>query len=271
VRVVGLDVDIPDDRFYATNFGSSASIFDFDVVIWNPTRTLRVYSKQPYYPTYQGLPSLNDDVSSNILRDMKRRAKEFDEFVEMGRTVVVASTPPVLFYRATGETTASGTGRNQKVTRMVQETNLLSVLPYDFESEVADGERITALDGRFSEILRKHLDWWSFGAILKVYPGTPLAVVSGTSKAVGSIAKYENGATVIHLPDHVVLDWDVIADAASEEDPETEGLADQVEIGSELLDWIRDVSSVEASELPQWLDSLQFSRGYPSRGDDDGH
>lgn len=273
MRIIGLDLMLPDERFTNASFSSSYSIFEFDVAIWNPPGSLANYSRD-YPGTYRGLPSLDENGSSRLLKDMVRRQKELKEFVEMGRTLVIASSQPVQCYFDTGKRETSGTGRNQKVTRIVKELDLLTILPYEFESTIASGEAISAVDQRFMDLFRKYDEWWSYDAILTKFPGVPLAVVSGTQKAVGSIGKLPSGATVIHLPDCALIGWEYSepgqvsdvsqspgeGDGDGEHDSEDDEL---YELASALIDWIKDVGGVGASELPDWLEAMQFHEDIP--------
>jgi hypothetical protein len=131
-------------------FESDISVFDYDVVIWDPARTSRRYQWTGEDVTYNGLPALDEDTSARFLADLERRRNEFVEYLKTGRTLVVVCTPPQRLYVRNGDYTVSGTGRNQQRTHSVVERDVLSALPIEIpDLSVARGGRVSvAGDGR---------------------------------------------------------------------------------------------------------------------------
>lgn len=268
VRIIGLDVSIPDSRVTAASFSSNYSIFEYDAALWHPLGSLQTYLNG-YEERFRNLPSLNEHTSTRILLDIGRRKKEFMEFVEMGRPLILASTQPARLYYDTGKSETSGTGRNRQVTHLVDRLDLLNALPYELASDEANGDSLAAIDAGFGELMRKHPDYWSYNTILTKFPGRPLAVVSGTSKVVGSIGELPAGAIVIHLPACVSVEATFEVELATafeqeneiEEDPDFE--SERMKAASALIDWIEAACGAEAVEVPAWLESMPFHEDVP--------
>ena len=201
VRVLFLDYDplfgeTDDTR---DSFGSDISVFDYDVVIWDPAASIRTYH---YYESYQGLPSLSDSESARLKADVQRRHAEFADFVKSGRTLIVIVSPPQTVYAATGEVQTSGTGRNASRTRIVARLDITSAIPVKDTTFVrASGDRIEVVgDGPIQSHLRANAKSLRYAATLEGAPGTVVAKVAGTDRAVASVVRPESGGLLALLP-----------------------------------------------------------------------
>src|SRR5882757_5126254 len=90
MRLLSLDFDPVyggDQETIRASFAGGRSVFDFDVVIWDPAASLAGYVG-PYPQRFENLPVLTDDVSVGIKADAIRRRTEFVEFINSGRTLV---------------------------------------------------------------------------------------------------------------------------------------------------------------------------------------
>jgi hypothetical protein len=260
MRVLALDVSLDDSRVDHGSFSSTHSIFEYDAIIWDPVGTIVGYlSEEVEY--YENLPSLDHYESARLKADIKRRHAEFKEFIEMGRTLVIFAAPPLEVYVDTGKRETSGTGKNQAVTHLVSKLDLLVAIPFSIKSTSADGKRIAAKDESFAALIREGRELWSYRTIFEEYPGSPLAVVSGTNKVVGSIFIAESGGRFIQLPkienlaaigkidlDEIVTDIDRQESAKNKVD----GLV------SALIDWIGNIGGRDLEKLPEWASELVF-------------
>jgi len=199
VRVLSLDYDptYGDDAVRAS-FGSDTSVFDFDIVIWDPAGGIRPYSS---YNTYRGLPSLSEDASVRVTGDVKRRKLELTEFWESGRDVIVIGRPDERAYYDTGERQYSGTGRNRVTTHIVSEVTLQSALPVHVSFQPASGNRVEIVgDGPVQRVLKRYKDHIRYSATLSETPGSTLAKVAGTSKVIAAAIKSPKGGHLVILP-----------------------------------------------------------------------
>ncbi|MGW2308650.1 hypothetical protein [Actinomadura luteofluorescens] len=248
MRVLSLDCwwPNPDVDFY--RFGAPESIFDYDVVIWDPVNAIETYDVQPFQATFQGLRQLSEDESPRLMSDLSRRKQEFRQFVEMGRALIILMAPEVMVNVFTGERNISGTGKNQKVVHLTKKTDLMKALPISGNLFPGVGVEITAQDPGFGKLLRKYRDRWCYRAILEDFPGQSLATVKGTSKAVAAVAYTKSGGMILMLPDLVSPD----ADGESEDEAPK---PDQALV--DLLAWVKELHT-PSEELPDWAKEFKF-------------
>ncbi|WP_431881193.1 hypothetical protein [Micromonospora chalcea] len=204
MRLLSLDYDpvYGGDETERSTFSGDLSVFDFDVVFWDPAESFRAYLDSGYYKRYRGLPWLSEHISVRIQADAKRRREEFVEFVNKGRVLVVFAQPPQECCVDTGRRTYSGTGRNRIETVQLDPFDLLSALPIaEHDISGARGSRISvAGDGPIPALLRKYKDYLSYKAVMTQHPGAPLAHVSGTERVVSFMQRSTNGGHLILLP-----------------------------------------------------------------------
>src|SRR4051812_47931776 len=129
VRVLLLDADMAIDAAKA-GFDSTHSLYDYDLVLWDPHRSMQTYLKSGYGAgSHNGLPRISDHNSPRLRHDIPRRKKDFEEFLKLGRTLVVFLPGDMRVYIDSGERTHSGTGRNRQTTTIVNRMNILDALP----------------------------------------------------------------------------------------------------------------------------------------------
>lgn len=262
MRILALDVWLPDPRVTYANFSSTQSVFEYDLVIWDPQNTYSHYAHLA--ESYQGLPSIGEYDSTSFAGDVRRRNAEFHRFLEMGRTLAVIACANLPLYSDTGKREYSGTGKNRVTQQVVRKVDLLSALPYKYNASAGAGSRIQTDDPGFSDLLRTNGKWWSYRAILEEYPGRPLCTVSGSDITIGSIAALESGGTIVQLPDwyYNEVEDDESDDSASAEDEATipKDLTPEAQdhLGS-LLDWLGALNRSTPDELPDWAKRLSFT------------
>lgn len=233
------------------SFSGDTSVFDFDVVIWDPAGSFENYSS--YSDHYQGLPSLGDSRSVQIQADAKRRRDEFVDFINAGKALIVIARPPQACYVDTGQRTYSGTGRNRATTTHVAKFDLLSALPIQAATSFtpAQGDRIEIVgDGPLPSLLRKYLTSIGYYAVIKDTPGNVLARVSGTERIVSFAQRTKNGGllAVIPYPDFTDPDYD------EDEDEDASGFLDDKasQFQTDLLEAISSTSGVREESRPGW-------------------
>lgn len=250
MRLLSLDYQPVHRPASLAAFSGDASVFDYDVVIWDSEASLRRYTQ--YADSYRGLPSLSSDTSVQLLADVKRRRKEFVEFVSTGRTLVVVVRGPQQCYIDTGQRTYSGTGRNRVTTTHVTDYDLLSALPVSTVSfEKAAGSRVAIVgDGPILALLRKYQAFLGYSAVMHDAPGSAIAHVTGTNRVVASVAKLKGDGWLVMIP---ALDfWREPED--DDEDDEGDWVTEAAEFQSDLLDAISQMSGDSVTSRPAWAD-----------------
>src|SRR5260221_13391229 len=114
---ISLDFRFADARVVSADYGSTITLLDYDLAIWNPASLLNAYTRGA--SDFQGLVSLSEAESFEIKRDVARRREEMIRFLGLGKTLVIVVYSPVTWCVDTGERKYSGTGRNRHTTNIV--------------------------------------------------------------------------------------------------------------------------------------------------------
>lgn len=269
LRVLSLDarLRITSDEH---RFSSTVSLFDYDIVFWHPARTLD--SLLYRFQGFQGQRCLDRDESARVRKVLDRRATEFREFLELGRTLVVFLPGDSVVSAYTGEKEHSGTGRNRQTTEFVEDLDILDCLSVATTGLMVAGLDIEAADGTISALYRETADFWVYRRVLDSTSGlNPLMRVKGTDKVVAAYA--ENPGMTILMPwywrpsdepgddgnrdelDHSDEPADTeAAQSVDEDDPEKlEASADEA-----LLAWLASFTRRSAVHWPDWADRYAF-------------
>ncbi|WP_020574192.1 hypothetical protein [Actinopolymorpha alba] len=258
-RLLSLDYDpVYGENAVRSHFSSSRSVFDFDVVIWDPEASFHDYRLGA--TSYQGLQCLSDNESVRFKSDIARRREEFIEFLHSGKALIVIARPPLECYVATGEVTHSGTGRSHQTNRLVSRWDLLKAVPTPAETVYrgAHGDRIEVLgDGALPALLRKYGEYLTYDAVLTNSPGTVIARVASAANRVVAFQQVTKGGglfTLIPVPHF----------PRSEHDEDEEPLDDDYSpfedvvasaFQEELLEAVSRTTGVRDDERPAWADS----------------
>jgi hypothetical protein len=146
ILTVGFDTASPDTKY--EDFRSRVSLLDWDIVLFRPTISAFWGT---YVEHYQGKPSLDDSASFQLKEACEHWRREIKQAVETGKTVIVYLAPVEEVYIDTGERRYSGTGRNQKTTRIVTPYTNYAALPVELKPVNATGTamKLAALGAEF--------------------------------------------------------------------------------------------------------------------------
>jgi len=111
---VGSELAIADIEY--CDFDSDASLLDWDIILFKPV----IYEFASYTDYYQGKPRLSDSNSFRLKERSEHWRREIKDAVETGKTVMVFLADLYEVFIDTGRRKYSGTGRNQKTTRIVE-------------------------------------------------------------------------------------------------------------------------------------------------------
>jgi hypothetical protein len=94
MRLLSLDFDpVFGDDTTRASFSGQDSVFDYDVVVWNPAVVARGYNFDSLGALSDLAPRLTENSSARITADVERRQAEFADFISMGRTLIVFAAP----------------------------------------------------------------------------------------------------------------------------------------------------------------------------------
>lgn len=226
VITIGFDLASDDTRY--EGFGSKISLLDWDIVLFKPDVGI---SYSAYSDQYKGKPSLDDSSSFHLKECCEHWRREIKQAVDAGKTVIVFLAALQEVYIDTGDRTYSGTGRNQKITRLLAPYTNYNCLPPDLKPVNAKGTAIK-LSARGAEVLAPYWsefqDCSEYQVILTAENIPACLVTRNGDKPVGAIykSKSSSGALLL-LPNIDFYSDDFIeeekeGDEADEEDEDTE-------------------------------------------------
>ena len=114
------------DIFQYQNFHSNASLLDADIILFEPNLA---YQVDYLSGTFQGKPSLSDTSSTQCIESVKHWREELNSAFKIGKTIIIFLKEYEEVYYKTGRKEFSGTGRNQKVTNIVDLLDSYLTLP----------------------------------------------------------------------------------------------------------------------------------------------
>jgi len=219
-KILTIGFSLADEDSEYTEFDSDMSLLDWDIVLFKSDIKEYIYRCQS---TFEGKPCLSDDDSFKLKAQSEHWRREINSAFDHGKLVVVFLSELEKVSIATGEKNFSGTGRSQKVTRIVTSYDNYQAIPLALRPLNAKGKEIK-LSTKNCEALASY--WHEFSDIssYKVlingeYP-TCLLTKHG-DKSVGIIVKSKNSnGAIICLPD---IDFYPDAFFIDEEDEENEG------------------------------------------------
>lgn len=245
-------------------YGGTKTILDLDLLLWAPGflfGEIAPYSHQ----TFQGLASLGEDHSHDLDRAIQRRRSEMQEFLAMGRTMILFVPAPREIYRTTGHS-FEGSGRNSRRTNHVARFSLLSVLPFDLKTVAAATTSFELIAGPpFAKFWKAHANQFAAAAYVDKGWGSPLVQIGKTDKVVAALRR-DRQSIVLALPELREADLD---EGAIESDDDQVGEDESKDPGEaqaqrdnpffvDLFDLIESLRGEAGSELPPWTEKYQL-------------
>lgn len=138
-RVLAVGTDLPIDDIDEVAFLSDRSLLDADIILFQPGIPYTYGSD-----TYKGKTCLSDDGSFQVKEAMAHWQRELAAAYDAGKFVIVFLDTPEVVYAATGQKTWSGTGRNARATRIVDELHAYSAIPVEWDFNAATGSEMVA-------------------------------------------------------------------------------------------------------------------------------
>ncbi|NKZ10824.1 hypothetical protein HGA11_07515 [Mycolicibacterium septicum DSM 44393] len=261
-----LDAEMAIDDAVEATFSSTISMFEFDIVIWNPLRSIATYNTMEEYAfrarSFEGRRWLSSHDSAEIKRDVARRKSEIVDFLQLGRTLVVFLPGDLTVAVETGEKRYSGTGRNQKTTNILEDFDILAALPVLLETQFATGIDMQPVDSSIGPLYRDTVDYWQYGRVIDADPPFhPLLRVAGTTKVVAAEVKFDAGS-IIFLP-LLWTDDDGQPDAPDDDDghnaeAETKEPSPGAVVDNLVVKWLIERTTTEDIAWPEWTDHYRF-------------
>ena len=194
--IIGVGFRFPTEEDDYLSFDKKGSLSDADIVVFNSDFKNTAYSSDYGNYSFQGKRLYDTDSSFKIREHSNHWQNEILNALNAGKTVFVTLTEIVEFYIHTGKKNTSGTGRNQKVTNIVDLYHNYKFIPSPGIDIVASGgSKIFPYSNLVSSLYDCCKDYFSFEAYIntKEEVKNPLFGTKSRDKVTGHALKIKNG------------------------------------------------------------------------------
>ena len=143
--ILSVGFEVPGGEVEDVEALSNRSLLDADIIIFQPGI--------PYTyggDSYLGKDCLSDDGSFRVREALVHWRRELAAAVDAGKLVVLLLDSPEVVYAATGRKEYSGTGKNARTTRIVEQLEAYSAVPTKWTYHAATGtEMLPVSEARF--------------------------------------------------------------------------------------------------------------------------
>lgn len=243
IGAIGFYTEFKHNNIELIKYSSEQTLLEYDMIIINVNN---IYDEYEFAGNYQGIPSLTHYASVDIKEDISRRNKEFQAYLKSGKTII-AITPyndQITIY--TGRQNVSGTGRNARVTNIIDFIDTDKFLPTQFETTKARGKNIEFVNKNAMEVLNKYLDdfvYYSFADEAGL--NNVIAKIPNTDKVVFWYEQVENGK-VIFMPDAYFSQYE-----------KSKGSRKEKNFLQDLYNYTQTLNKTTKQEIPEWLQNYQ--------------
>lgn len=256
-KILTIGFELADESAEYSSFDNDISLLDWDIVLVRPDIFSYISRKES---TFQGNPCLSDNDSFKLKAQSEHWRREIKTAVEHGKLVIVYLCDKTPVSIATGEKRTSGTGRNQKVTRIVTGYDNYQFLPCDLTLTRGKGKemKIANSDSQIvSSYWRQFSSKSTYTLTIESKSTIQLILTKNGDKEVGSLIRSSdsNGALLL-LPDMDFYDDEFIND---ENEWTRKGELFSKEIIREVVLMAKLIhSSGDVTPPPNWVESEEF-------------
>lgn len=200
-RILTVGFELAADEAEYEDFDSKISLLDWDIILFRP----EIASFISYGDSYKGRPCLSDRISFQVKDCCEHWRREIKQAIASDKTVIVFLSPHEEVFIDTGDRRYSGTGRNQKTTRLVAEYSNYKSIPTSLFLVASAGTSMK-LSTSGADILAAY--WREFENVSRYQvilggQDVPACVLTRTGdKPVGAIYRSKSSTgTLILLPD----------------------------------------------------------------------
>ncbi|MCD7096489.1 hypothetical protein LTK23_24195 [Klebsiella quasipneumoniae subsp. quasipneumoniae] len=256
-KILTIGFELADESAEYSSFDNNISLLDWDVILIRPDIYNYINQRES---TFQGKPHLSDNDSFRLKAQSEHWRREIKTAVEHGKLVIVYLCDKTPISIATGEKRTSGTGRNQKVTRIVTSYDNYQFLPCELELTSGKGREMK-LSNNNSQIVSSYWKQFSvestYTVTIESKDTTKLILTKNGDKEVGSIIRSNNSnGALLLLPDLDFYQDEFIND---ENEWTSKGELFAKEIIREVVLMTKLInSSGDITPPPNWVESEEF-------------
>ena len=243
IGVIGYKPNFYHKNIEEINYRGAQTILECDMIILNVNY---IYEEYNFSGNYQGIPKLTNYDSVNIKEDISRRKKEFETFLKSGKTIIVITPYKDKRIIYTGRQNESGTGKNARITNIVDYMDTKEFLPIDFNTTKSRGHNIEFIRKNTKEIFNKYIDNWIYESFADEEDvSNIIAKIPNTDKVVFWYKQIYNGI-VMFMPNIDFLQYE-----------KSTGSKKEKKFLEDLYSFTQTFNQKEKKEVPQWLKKYQ--------------
>lgn len=255
-NVIIIGLDLPSNEIESYLFDSKVSLSDSDIAIFDPVLYLEDFSKQ--HGKFRGKSTFTIDSSFEIYSYDKHWKKEIIDFLKAGKTIFIHFSMRDDYYIHTGKKEVSGTGRNEKVTNIVENYSNYSFFPFDqikyIEVEEAIGYPNSIIVDNFQKNFKEQLGFELY--IESLEPNVNLYSSKNKDKNFSCYFKHLNGYVVL-LP-AIYVNTNDYYDEKKEKYTE-KGTQFSKKYISNIIEIEKNVRNlITSTPKPEWLSRTEF-------------
>ncbi len=262
-KILTIGLSLADDETELCDFDSDISLLDWDIILFKPDISDYIYKRES---TFEGKPCLSDDQSFKLKSQSEHWRKEIKAAIENGKLVLVFLSDLTPVSIATGEKRHSGTGRNQKTTRIVTGYDNYQSIPLTLRPRTSKGKEIKPSEKNFECISSYWQEFSKVSSYKTIIEGdlTPCLLTRHGDKVVGTInrSKNSNGA-LLCLPDIDFYPESFFIAGDEDEENEGEWTAEAKQFASRMIKSVVSIekslrSSAELTPEPDWARDFKY-------------
>jgi hypothetical protein len=192
--------DLPGRSESTHEFSTTQSLLDADIILFQPD--LSGYRLDSNHPYFQGKRSFDEHSSFEVKEDSQRWKVELSTALEAGKTIFVFFREFEEIYVRTGNQNIAGTGRNARITNIVDKYDNYRFLPLPLPTMVPKKGRGIVFAGHsvFSTLWNEFKDSMEYESYLDSKVLEPLFLTKTGAKPVGGLFKVGRGHIVLLPP-----------------------------------------------------------------------
>jgi hypothetical protein len=190
-KIVTVGLEVPGGEVEEVDILSKRSLLDSDIIVFSPAIP-NTYGSD----TYLGKESLSDDSSFRVRETLTHWRRELAGAFDAGKLIIALLPEPEVVYAATGEKKYSGTGRNARVTRIVEELGAYSALPVEWRYQTASGTEMSIVSEArfFAPYWAEFAKYSRYEVYLEWKSSEPLVKTRTGNRVVGACVRKGRGA-----------------------------------------------------------------------------
>lgn len=255
ILTIGFELCDADSEY--SPFDNDISLLDWDIILLKPDINDYIHRQQSYF---KGSPCLSDNDSFKLKSQSEHWRREIKSAIQHGKLVIVFLCDFNSVYIANGNKNRSGTGRNQKVTRIVDIYDNYKCIPITLNPTNGKGKEMK-LSNKNSGIILSYWNEFSdkskFNVTLNIEKSIPLIVTKSGDMEVGSLIRNEQSSgAIMLLPDIDFYEEDFLNDEGEWTD---NALIFSAKFINEIVKISKSVHSTsEITPPPEWTKVAEF-------------